>query len=81
MRRVAALASAVALVSIGVVALRNASPRSAPTSARDVTGMPSSSVLDLDGASARRLSRSRYQETDRSNQDKPQHPIDPSLCP
>jgi plastocyanin len=66
MRRVAALASAVALVSIGVVALGNASPRSAPTSARDVTGMPSSSVLDLDGASARRLSRSRYQETDRS---------------
>jgi plastocyanin len=66
MRRVAALASAVALVSIGVVALGNASPRSALTSAREVTDMPSSSVLDLDGALARRLSRSRYQETERS---------------
>jgi hypothetical protein len=66
MRRVAALTSAVALVTIGVVGLGNATPRSAPTSARDVTGMPSSAVLDLDGASARRLSRSRYQEADRS---------------
>ena len=66
MRTVAALTSAVALVSLGVVGLGNATPRSASTSARDVTGMPSSAVLDLDGASARRLSRSRYQETDRS---------------
>jgi plastocyanin len=66
MRTVAALRSAVALVSIGVVGLGNASPGNAPTSARDVSGMPSSAVLDLDGASARRLSRSRYQVADRS---------------
>jgi plastocyanin len=66
MRTVAALASAVALVSIAVLGFGNASPRSVPTSAREVTGRPSSAVLDLDGASARRLSRSRYQETDRS---------------
>jgi plastocyanin len=64
--RTVALTCAVALVSIGAVGLGNASPRSARTSARDVTGTPSSAVLDLDGASARRLSRSRYQEADRS---------------
>jgi plastocyanin len=66
MRRVAALTSAVALVTIGGLGLGNASPRSARTSASEVTGMPSSAVLDLNGASARRLSRSRYRETDRS---------------
>jgi plastocyanin len=66
MRTVAALTSAVALVTIGVVGLGNASPGKAPTSTGDVTGRPSSAVLDLDGASARRLSRSRYQEADRS---------------
>jgi plastocyanin len=66
MRRVAALTCAVALVTIGVVGLGNASPGNAPTSATDVTGMPSNAVLDLDRASARRLSRSRYHETDRS---------------
>jgi plastocyanin len=66
MRRVAALTSAIALVTIGVIGLGNASPGNARTSAREVTGMPSSAVLDLDGASARRLSRSRNRETDRS---------------
>ena len=65
MRRLAALISAVALVSVGIIGLGNANPRSVPNKTL-AAGGPSSAVLDLDGASARRLSWNRYRETDRT---------------